>query len=77
MINGESYFNLSMVIIFYEERSKIMKENFINKLYFLDVIFYVQNIVLYVYRVVLMVRLEVMVVVFGGGFSEKDSFEVG
>lgn len=65
-----------MVVIFYEERSKIVKENFVNKLYFFDVIFYVKNIIFYVYRVVLMVRFEVMVVMFGGGFSERDSFEV-
>ena len=54
-----------------------MKENFINKPHFSDVIFHVQNTVLYAHRAVLMARSEVMAAMFGGGFSEKDSLEVG
>lgn len=77
MTNGESYLNPSMVTILHEERSKIMKENFINKPHFSDVIFHVQNTVLYAHRAVLMARSEVMAAMFGGGFSEKDSLEVG
>lgn len=76
MTNGESYLNPSMVTILHEERSKIMKENFINKPHFSDVIFHVQNTVLYAHRAVLMARSEVMAAMFGGGFSEKDSLEV-
>lgn len=77
MTNGESYLNPSMVTILHEERSKIMKENFINKSHFSDVIFHVQNTVLHAHRAVLMARSEVMAAMFGGGFSEKDSLEVG
>lgn len=77
MTNGESYLNPSMVTILHEERSKITKENFINKPHFSDVIFHIQNTVLYAHRAVLMARSEVMAAMFGGGFSEKDSLEVG
>lgn len=74
---GESYLNPSMVTILHEERSKIIKENFINKPHFSDVIFHVQNTVLYAHRALLMARSEVMAAMFGGGFSEQDSLEVG
>lgn len=75
--NGESYLNPSMVTILHEERCKIIKENFINKPHFSDVIFHVQNTVLYAHRAILMARSEVMAAMFGGGFSEQDSLEVG
>lgn len=76
MTNGESYLNPSMVTILHEERSKIVKENFINKACFSDVIFHVKNTVLYAHRAMLMARSEVMAAMFGGGFSERDSLEV-
>ena len=74
--NGESYLNPSMVAILHEERSKIIKENFVNQPHFSDVIFHVKNTVLHAHRPVLMARSEVMAAMFGGGFSEQDSHEV-
>ena len=75
--NGESYLNPSMVTILHEERSKIVKENFVNQPHFSDVILHVKNTVLYAHRALLMARSEVMAAMFGGGFSERDSHEVG
>lgn len=74
--NGESYLNPSLVAILHEERSKIVKENFVNQPHFSDVKFHVKNSVLYAHRAVLMARSEVMAAMFGGGFSEQDSHEV-
>lgn len=74
--NGESYLIPSMVAILHEERSKIVKENFVNKPHFSDVIFHVKNTIFYAHRAVLMARSEVMAAMFGGGFSERDSLEV-
>ena len=74
--NGESYLNPSMVTILHEERSKIVKENFVNQPHFSDVKFHVKNSVLYAHRALLMARSEVMAAMFGGGFSERDSHEV-
>ena len=65
-----------MVAILHEERSKIVKENFVNKPHFSDVIFHVKNTIFYAHRAVLMARSEVMAAMFGGGFSERDSLEV-
>ena len=75
--NGENYLNPSMVSIMHEERSKTVKENFVNQPHFSDVIFHVKNTVLYAHRSLLMARSEVMAAMFGGGFSERDSQEVG
>lgn len=75
--NGETYLNPSMVAILHEERNKIVKGFFLNQQHFSDVILHVKNTVLYAHRVVLMARSEVMAAMFGGGFSERDSHEVG
>lgn len=75
--NGESYLNPSLVAIMQEERNKIVKENFVNRPHFSDVVFHVKNTVLYAHRALLMARSEVMAAMFGGSFCERDSHEVG
>lgn len=74
--NGEAYLNSSLISTVLEER-KIAMEKFVNKPCFSDILFHVNNSVVHAHKAILMVRSEVMAAMFGGGFSEGDSKEVG